>query len=107
MKVVPEVTALQAQAAANLFLSHYLGDRFSADEAKISATDDVWEVPVILTYPLIGSVGQVGEIVVSSRKEVVVSHTSIEEMKQSGQSLYEGHRDEIQAAFSSIFSRIR
>jgi len=68
MKVVPQVTALQAQAAANLFLSDHLGDRFTADQAKISATDDVWEVPVILTYPLIGSVGQVGEILVSTTK---------------------------------------
>ncbi|MBD2771047.1 hypothetical protein [Iningainema tapete] len=100
MKVAPQVTALQAQAAANVFLSDILGDRFTADQAKISATNDVWEVPVILTYPLIGSVGQVGEILVSKTSEVVVSHTPIEEMKQSGQSLYEAHRDEIQAAFS-------
>lgn len=100
MKVAPQVTALQAQATANLFLNHRLGDRFTADQAKISTTDDIWEVPVILTYPLIGSVGQVGEILVSTTKEVVVSHTAIEEMKQSGQRLYEAHRDEIQAAFS-------
>ncbi len=100
MKVAPQVTALQAQAAANLFLSDCLGDRFTADQAKISITDDIWEVPVILTYPLIGSVGQVGKILVSTTKEVVVFHTPIEEIKQSGQRLYETHRDEIQAAFS-------
>lgn len=99
MKIASQVTALQAQAAANLFLSDRLSDRFTADQAKISATGDVWEVPVILTYPLIGSVGQVGEILVSTKKQEVVSHTPIEEMKQSGQRLYEAHRDEIQAAF--------
>lgn len=53
MKTVPQVTAQQAQAAANHFLSNHLPDRFTADQAQLTATGDVWQVPVILAYPFI------------------------------------------------------
>lgn len=100
MKTVPQVTAQQAQAEANHFLSDHLPDRFIADRAQLTATEDVWQVPVFLTYPFIGSLGQVGEVLVSTASEAVVFHTPLEEIKQAGQKLYEAHRDEIQAAFS-------
>ncbi len=100
MKTVPQVTAQQAQAAVNHFLSEYLPDRFTANQAQLTATGNAWEVSVILAYPFIGSLGQVGEVLVSTASEVVVFHTPLEEMKQAGQRLYEAHRDEIQAAFS-------
>lgn len=96
----PQVTALQAQAAANLFLSDHLPDRFTADQPQLSPDGDLWHVPVILAYPFVGSVGEVGEILISADSEVVVSHTSLEEMKERAQHLYKAHRDEIEAAFS-------
>jgi hypothetical protein len=65
MKTIPRVSAQQAQAAANHFLSDHLSDRFTADQAQLRKTGDSWQVPVILAYPVIGSVGQVGEIWVS------------------------------------------
>lgn len=99
MKTVPQITAQQAQAIANEFLSNYLGDRFTADQATLSKTGEVWQVPVILAYPVIGSIGQVGEIKISTSLKVIVSHTPIKEMKQAGLKLYETHQDEIQAAF--------
>ena len=43
--------------------------------------------------------GQVGEVLVDTASEVVVSHTALAEMKQAGQRLYAAHSDEIQAAF--------
>ena len=55
MKTVPQVTAQQAHAAVNQFLSDYLPDRFTADQAQLSVTGEVWQVPVILAYPMIGS----------------------------------------------------
>lgn len=99
MKTITQVTAQQAQATANQFLSDHLSDRFCADQANLSAIEEVWQVPVILAYPIIGSVGQVGEIRVSTITEVVVSYTPIEEMKQAGIRLYQAHRDNIEAAF--------
>lgn len=100
MKTVPYVTSQQAQATANHFLSDNLPDRFTAEWAQLSATNSVWQVPVILAYPYLGALGQVGEILVDTASEVVVFHTSLAEMKQAGQKLYEAHSDEIQAAFS-------
>lgn len=55
MKTVPQVTAQQAQAAVNLFISDYTGSSFTADQAQLSVTGEVWQVPIILAYPMIGS----------------------------------------------------
>jgi hypothetical protein len=92
------VTALQAQALANGFLSDSLPDRFTAD-SPIWA-DDKWRVPVILAYPSIGSLGVVGEVEVNMEVETVTSHTPLEQMKQVGMELYMANRDAIEAAFS-------
>ncbi len=100
MKTAPHVTAQLAQAAANLFLSNHLPDRFTASQAQFTTTGKVWQVPVILSYPFIGSLGIVGEVLISTASEIVVSHTPFDEMKQAGQKLYEAHRDEISANFS-------
>lgn len=99
MKATPQVTAQQARATANLFLSDRLPDRFSADFAPEHPSKDIWRVPVILSYPFIGSLGEVGEILVSAISGEIVDSTSSEDMKQAGQRLYEAHRDEIEAAF--------
>lgn len=99
MKTVPQVTAQQAQAAVNQFLSDRLPDRFTADQAQLSITLEVWQVPVILAYPMIGSLGQVGEVLVSISSEAILSHTPIEEIKQTGLRLQEANRDAIQTHF--------
>jgi hypothetical protein len=96
----PRATALQAQAAANLFLHDHLPDRFTADQPCFRPTDNVWYVPVILVYPRVGFIGQVGAILISAAAETVVSYTPLEEMKHAAQELYTTHRDAIEAAFS-------
>ena len=95
----PKVTALQAQATANLFLSDHLPDRFTAAQPQLNAVDNVWCVPVILAYPGVGAVGCVGEICINTFEETIVSHTPLAEMKQAAQALYDAHRDAIEAAF--------
>ncbi|RUT06602.1 hypothetical protein DSM106972_028590 [Dulcicalothrix desertica PCC 7102] len=100
MKTVPQVTAQQAQAAVNLFISDYVGDRFTADQAQLSVTGEVWQVPIILAYPMIGSLGQVGFVLVSTSSEAIISHTPFDEIKQVGLKLYEVNRDAIQTHFS-------
>jgi hypothetical protein len=99
--VAPKVTALQAQATANLFLNDNLPDRFTCDQPRLSKAEDVWLVPVVLCYPFVGSIGQVGEVVVSVEEEKIISHTPLDEMKQKAIKLYEANRNEIEAAFSS------
>ena len=96
----PKVTALQAQATANLFLSDHLPDRFTADQPQLHAVDNVWCVPVVLAYPRVGVVGCVGEICIDTTAETVVSHTPLAAMRQAAQALYDTHRDAIDAAFS-------
>ncbi|HMV82819.1 MAG TPA: hypothetical protein PKA34_06775 [Blastocatellia bacterium] len=91
------LTAFEAQAAANLFLSDNLPDRFCADDPTLDNTANVWRVPVILAYPFIGSIGQVGEICVSTSSEQIISYTPLEEMRAAATPLIEQHRDAIEA----------
>src|SRR5918912_2563485 len=95
-KTAPNVTALEAQGAANLFLSDQLGDRFLAVRPQLDEGGDAWRVPVVLTYAVVGPVGEVGEIVVSAGSEEIISHTPIEEMKERARALYEQHREQIE-----------
>ena len=97
IKTTPNVTALEAQGAANLFISDHLGDRFLAVRPRLNEGGDVWRVPVVLTYAIVGPVGEVGEVVVSAGSEEIVSHTPIEEMKERASALYEQHREQIEA----------
>jgi putative addiction module component (TIGR02574 family) len=47
-----------------------LPDRFTADRAEL--VDRKWRVPVILAYPRIGSVGEVGEVLVDTDNGSIV-----------------------------------
>jgi hypothetical protein len=100
MHTAPEITAQQAQAIANQLLSDVLGDRFMADFAERATSESLWRVPVILAYPTLGSLGEVGEIYVSTLSEAIVSHTTFDEMKASARSLYQIHQHEIEAPLS-------
>jgi hypothetical protein len=71
--VVATITALEAQAAASLFLSENLPDRFLASSPKLDVATKVWRVPILLAYPFIGPVGQTGEILVNATSEEIVS----------------------------------
>ena len=95
----PSLSALEAQAAANLFLLEHLPDRFLAIEPRWETSAQLWRVPVVISYPFIGSIGEVGEIMISALEEIV-SYTPLNEMKSRARSLYEQHRDSIEAAFS-------
>src|SRR5438552_5242418 len=94
---VPIVTAMEAQAEASLFLSDHLPDRISASTPSLDEAAQVWRVPVILAYPYLGVLGQVGEIVVSANRAEVISHTPVEEMLESASAIAEQHRDSIEA----------
>jgi hypothetical protein len=96
-KIAPVVTALEAQGAANLFLSDRMGDRFLAVRPRLDEGGDVWHVPVVLTYDAVGPLGEVGEVVVNAGSEEVLSHTPVREMKERARALYEQHREQIEA----------
>ena len=94
---IPTVTAMEAQAEASLFLSDRLPDRLSASAPFLDEAAQSWHVPVILAYPHIGVLGQVGEIIVGAAKAEVISSTPVEEMLKTAQALAEKHRDAIEA----------
>lgn len=96
-KTIPTVTALEAQGVANLFLSDHLGDRFLAVRPQLDEGGDVWRVPVVLTYAVMGPLGEVGEVLISAAGEEVVSHTPVNEMKERARALYEQRREQIEA----------
>lgn len=99
-RVIPKITALEAEAAASLFLFDHLPDRFCAGQPQLDEATKLWRVPVLLSYPFIGPVGEVGEITISAFEEKVISHTPLDEMKDRGLQIYEQRRADIEVAFS-------
>jgi hypothetical protein len=95
--MISAITALEAQAAANLFLSDHLPDRFTASRPHLDHVREAWRVPVVLAYAVIGPVGHVGEIIVSATSGEIISHTAFEDMKATALALYQEHRNEIEA----------
>lgn len=91
----PSISARQAQAAANQFLSDQIPDRFLGGSPALDPVANVWRVPFLLAYAVIGPVGQTGEILISAATGAVVSHTPLEEMKTTARALYEQHREVI------------
>lgn len=91
------VSALAAEATASHFLFDHLPDRITAGPPQFDAPADVWIVPVILAYPNIGSVGQVGEIVISAQAHKIVRHTPLDEILKNARVVYDQNRDKIEA----------
>jgi hypothetical protein len=94
---VPKITALEAEAAASLFLSDHLPDRITVGDPQLDSQAGIWRVPVLLAYPIVGEVGEVGEVVVSGQAEEILSHTPVDEMLARARALYEQHREQIEA----------
>jgi len=92
----------QAMVAANQFIVEYLPDRFSAGLPKLVLLPlrPLWLVPVLLTYPSAGVIGEIGMLAVDGDHPVVVGWTPLEEMENLARQLYEEHRNEIELAFS-------
>jgi hypothetical protein len=63
------------------------------------AAGDIWCVPVMLSYPAIGELGQVGEVVVNAFSGEIISATPPDVMRSQGLKLYEVRSRKIEAAF--------
>jgi hypothetical protein len=97
-EVTRKLTDLEAIAAANLFLSDHMPDYHSAGDPTYDDVARLWRMTVLLTHPRAGLVGEVGEIAVNGFSEEIHSHTPFDDMDASGRSLYEEHRESIEAA---------
>jgi hypothetical protein len=90
-------TVAAARASANDWLISHLPDRFSAGIPEHDQTLQGWRIPVWLSYPQLEPLGPVGELVVDEATGEVREHTAISVMKERALSIYEQHRDEIEA----------
>jgi hypothetical protein len=96
-RTVPTITALEAQGIANQFLSEHLPDRFLACRPHLDPERPVWHMPVVLTYAGLGSIGEVGEILLNASSAEVVDHTPFQEIRARARALYNEHRDAVEA----------
>ncbi|MEM9906128.1 MAG: hypothetical protein AAF921_14010 [Cyanobacteria bacterium P01_D01_bin.44] len=90
----------RAEAIVNQWLSDNLPDRFAAGEAWLIESCHVWYVPIELTYPSLGSLGQVGEALISAFSGTLLSVSEVASIKQAGAELYKTRQDDLQAAVS-------
>ncbi|MDX2041737.1 MAG: hypothetical protein SF097_10820 [Acidobacteriota bacterium] len=98
--IATKITAMEAQGAANGFLLDHLPDRFLAIEPHFDSSARAWRLPVVIAYPFIGPIGEVGEISVNVSDEAIISHTPFDEMMSRARILYDQHREAIETAFS-------
>lgn len=96
-KVLPEITAMEAESVASKFLADNLPDRFTAGEPRLDAGGETWRVPVLLAFPVLGPVGTVGEIVIGTDSKRILSHSPIQVIQEAASRVYEEHRKEIEA----------
>lgn len=97
VNTIPKITALEAEAAASLFLSDRLPDRLTAGDPQLDARAGTWRMPVLLAYPLIGPMGEVGEVIVSGQAEEILTHPPVHEMLARARALSKQHREQIEA----------
>jgi hypothetical protein len=94
------VSAVMARVLVNDWVLGILPDRFGAGEAKMLAAGDIWCVPVVLSYPVVGVIGQVGEVLISAFSGGIISATQPDVMRSHATKLYEARSHDIEAAFS-------
>ncbi|MFQ6014815.1 MAG: hypothetical protein ACE5NP_05170 [Anaerolineae bacterium] len=94
----------EAMRKAEGFLTRHLGHLLAAGTPwrVLFPLRSAWVVPVQLTYPGYGTVGEVGIVIVDEGTGDVVAWTSPEEMKQATERLYHEHEAEIGVAFQAI-----
>lgn len=100
------IDAAEAARRADGFLARNLGNLLMAGTPRrvIFPLRSAWVVPVELTYPGYGSVGEVGDVIVDEGTGEIVAWTSPEEMRQATERLYREHEPEILAAFQRLQS---
>jgi hypothetical protein len=88
---VQEFIALLAKsdeivAAAMVWITDHLPDRYCAGEPRFDVQTLSWRVPVLLSYPS-GKGGEVGELIFDARSYELSSHTALEEIRNRGRRL--------------------
>ena len=101
-QVAPQIGSKRAFLIASQFVLAHFRDRFSAGfpTRVVFPTRSIWAAPVVLTYPKLGLVGEVGMVAIDAELGNVVGWTPFEEMESTAKALYEGKKRDIEIAFS-------
>jgi hypothetical protein len=97
MATLVTTTVAEARASANAWLIAHLPYRFAAGIPDYDQTLMGWHIPVWLSYPQPEPLDPVGEQIVDALSGDVTAHTPIDEMKRRALTLYEQHRERIEA----------
>ena len=87
------------RAANGYIVRHYPFGCLGKKPQRLVGSADFWIVPVLLTSPGHGAVGEVGLVAVDARTHQVVSATQRQEVNRAIKHLKESKRDELEAAF--------
>ncbi len=92
----------EAVTEANGFILEHLPDRFCAGIPRLLsfAARTIWATPILLSYPEIGPVGEVGFVAVDAELGNVVGWTPFSEIFKAAEKLYSSKKEQIEAAFS-------
>lgn len=101
-KELAVIDSKAAYLAANRFILENFRDRFSAGTPRhlVFPTRSIWTVPIVLAYPKVGVLGEVGFVGVDGESGVVVGWTPKEEVEKVAEQMYKEKKDEIEALFS-------
>jgi hypothetical protein len=99
--VARKISRDSAQTRANQFIIEHLPDRFCAGQPRfvIFPIRAAWSIPVVLAYPKLGTIGEVGTVIVDAELGSVVGWTPMEEIREAAKALYEERKTEIEASF--------
>ncbi|MGH7454473.1 MAG: hypothetical protein ACRENG_24170 [bacterium] len=92
----------EAITEANGFILEHLPDRFCAGIPRLLSftARTIWATPILLSYPEIGPIGEVGFVAVDAELGNVVGWTPFAEIYKAAEKFYSDKREQIAAAFS-------
>lgn len=98
----PTVSEKTARAKANQYLLKEVGDAFGTKESEFMRIRDrpIWLIPIQLSYPKLGHLGKVGEILIDGISGKIVGMTPVNEIEEKAEKIYRKHKDEIESPLS-------
>lgn len=94
-----DLDAVQVAANSHIVRHYPIGCLGGQPRRLVGKNGDQWMVPIVLTSPGHGAVGEVGFVIVSAGRHQVVGSTEREAVGRAIKLLKESKGDELEAAF--------
>jgi hypothetical protein len=87
-----------AQITANSFILEHLPDRYCAGVPNLVEFPirTVWSVPIMLGYPRLGVIGQVGTVIIDRETGTVAGWTPFHDVRNATRKIYKQRKAEIE-----------